>query len=182
MTQTEADADVIVVGAGPGGSATAYHLAKHGVRVLLLEKTEFPREKVCGDGLTPRAVKQLVDMGVDVSPEAGWLRNKGLRVIGGGLRLELPWPELAYYPDFGLVRTRLDFDDMLAKQAVKAGAVLKTSHNVTGAVVDSEGRVTGVKVRTLDGERKLTAPLTLIGEVWKNPNRVLAWAGNEAAP
>src|SRR2546425_562836 len=58
MTQTEFDADVIVVGAGPGGSATAYHLAKHGARVLLLEKTEFPREKVCGDGLTPRAVKQ----------------------------------------------------------------------------------------------------------------------------
>lgn len=53
MTSVENDADVIVVGAGPGGSATAYHLARHGVRVLLLEKTEFPREKVCGDGLTP---------------------------------------------------------------------------------------------------------------------------------
>lgn len=53
MTAVENDADVIVVGAGPGGSATAYHLARHGVRVLLLEKTEFPREKVCGDGLTP---------------------------------------------------------------------------------------------------------------------------------
>jgi geranylgeranyl reductase family protein len=164
MTQTEADADVIVVGAGPGGSATAYHLAKHGVRVLLLEKTEFPREKVCGDGLTPRAVKQLVDMGVDVSPESGWLRNKGLRVIGGGLRLELPWPELAYYPDFGLVRTRLDFDDMLAKQAVKAGAVLKINHNVTGAVLDGEGRVTGVKVKTTDGEVTLAAPLTIAAD------------------
>ncbi len=64
MTHVEAEqADVIVVGAGPGGSATAYHLASHGVRVLLLEKkTEFPREKVCGDGLTPRAVKQLIKM------------------------------------------------------------------------------------------------------------------------
>ena len=60
MTAVENDADVIVVGAGPGGSATAYHLARHGVRVLLLEKTEFPREKVCGDGLTPRAVRQLI--------------------------------------------------------------------------------------------------------------------------
>jgi len=164
MTQTEADADVIVVGAGPGGSATAYHLAKHGVRVLLLEKAEFPREKVCGDGLTPRAVKQLVDMGVDVSPDAGWLRNKGLRVIGGGLRLELPWPELAFYPDFGLVRTRLDFDDILAKQAVKAGAVMKTSHNVTGAVLDGHARVGGVTVRTPDGERTLTAPLTVAAD------------------
>ena len=58
------EADVVVVGAGPGGSSAAYHLARHGLTVLLLEKTEFPREKVCGDGLTPRAVRQLVRMGI----------------------------------------------------------------------------------------------------------------------
>ncbi len=78
MTEPLSDhtADVIVVGAGPAGSTTAYHLAKAGLDVLLLEKTEFPREKVCGDGLTPRAVKQLVAMGIDISEEAGWLRNR----------------------------------------------------------------------------------------------------------
>ncbi|MEH1012363.1 geranylgeranyl reductase family protein [Micromonospora sp. CPCC 206060] len=144
MTAVENDADVIVVGAGPGGSATAYHLASHGVRVLLLEKTEFPREKVCGDGLTPRAVKQLVSMGVDTSPEAGWLHNRGLRVIGGGIRLELDWPELASFPSYGLVRTRLDFDDLLAKRAVAAGAELRTSVNVMSPVLDAAGRVVGV--------------------------------------
>ena len=141
---SEYDADVIVVGAGPGGSVTAYHLARHGLRVLLLEKTEFPREKVCGDGLTPRAVKQLIKLGVNTSPEAGWLRNKGLRVIGGGVRLELDWPELASFPNYGLVRTRLDFDDLLAKRAVEAGAVFKTGVNVAGPVLDPTGRVTGV--------------------------------------
>src|SRR5258708_26451233 len=88
-------ADVIVVGAGPAGSATAYHLAQAGLDVLLLEKTEFPREKICGDGLTPRAVTQLVRMGIDTSPNAGWLHNKGLRIVGGGQTLELHWPELA---------------------------------------------------------------------------------------
>ena len=108
------EADVIVVGAGPGGSAAAYHMARHGLRVLLLEKTEFPREKVCGDGLTPRATRQLIRMGIDTSEKAGWLHNRGLRVIGGGVRLELDWPELATFPNYGLVRTRLDFDDMLA--------------------------------------------------------------------
>lgn len=85
---SENSADVIVVGAGPAGSTTAYYLAKAGLDVLLLEKTAFPREKVCGDGLTPRATKQLVSMGIDISEEAGWLRNKGLRIIGGGVRLQ----------------------------------------------------------------------------------------------
>ena len=58
------DADVIVVGAGPAGSTTASYLARSGLDVLLLEKSRFPREKVCGDGLTPRAVKALVGMGI----------------------------------------------------------------------------------------------------------------------
>lgn len=164
MTPTDVDADVIVVGAGPGGSAAAYHLAKHGAKVLLLEKTEFPREKVCGDGLTPRAVKQLIDMGVDVSPEAGWLHNKGLRVIGGGVRLELDWPDLASFPDFGLVRTRMDFDDMLAKRAVAAGADLRTGHNVTGPVLDTDGRVVGVEVRTPEGDKTLRSHLVVAAD------------------
>ncbi|AEV81341.1 drug:proton antiporter [Actinoplanes sp. SE50] len=141
------EADVIVVGAGPGGSAAAYHLARHGHRVLLLEKTEFPREKVCGDGLTPRAVRQLVRMGIDTSEKAGWLQNRGLRVIGGGVRLELDWPELASFPSYGLVRTRLDFDDMLAERAVEAGALLRTNVNVGGPVLNDEGYVIGVQAK-----------------------------------
>jgi menaquinone-9 beta-reductase len=92
------DADVIVVGAGPAGSTTAYHLAQSGADVLVLEKSSFPREKVCGDGLTPRAVKAITSMGIDTSEKAGWLHNRGLRIIGGGMRLELPWPDLATFP------------------------------------------------------------------------------------
>src|SRR5215207_7606150 len=126
------EADVLVIGAGPAGSATATHLARRGLHVALLDKAQFPREKVCGDGLTPRATRQLIRMGVDTSEKAGWLQNKGLRVIGGGVRLELGGPELASCPNYGLVRTRLDFDDMLAKRAVDAGAVLHTGVNVTG--------------------------------------------------
>ena len=138
------DADVIVVGAGPGGSAAAYYLAQAGADVLLLEKARFPREKVCGDGLTPRSVKSLIDLGVDVRPEAGWLRNKGLRVIGGGQRLELRWPELTSFPDYGLVRPRLDLDEILVRQAEKAGARLHEQTAVTGPLLDRAGRVIGV--------------------------------------
>ncbi|MDG4803468.1 geranylgeranyl reductase family protein [Micromonospora sp. WMMD980] len=166
MTAVENDADVIVVGAGPGGSATAYHLARHGVRVLLLEKTEFPREKVCGDGLTPRAVRQLIRMGVDTSPEAGWLHNRGLRVIGGGVRLELDWPDLASFPNYGLVRTRLDFDDLLARRAVTAGAELRTGVNVLGPVLDAEDRVVGVQAEVGPGKEPATfhAPLVVAAD------------------
>ena len=160
------DADVIVVGAGPSGATTAYHLAQAGVNVLMLEKARFPRDKVCGDGLTPRAVKSLVAMGVDVSPEAGWLRNKGLRVIGAGMRLELPWPELGSYPGYGLVRPRSSLDETLARRAQAAGAKLLEGVTVTGAVLDDHGVIKGVKTRTgnNDPERSMLAPIVVAAD------------------
>ena len=164
---SERSADVIVVGAGPAGSTTAYHLARAGLDVLLLEKTAFPREKVCGDGLTPRATKQLVAMGIDVSEEAGWLRNKGLRIIGGGVRLQLDWPELATFPDYGLVRKRDDFDEQLARQAEKAGARLYERCNVGAPITDeSTGRITGVHAKLGEEKTPVTfhAPLVVAAD------------------
>ena len=146
------EADVIVVGAGPAGATTAFYRAQSGLDVLLLEKSRFPREKVCGDGLTPRAVKTLVNMGISVSEQDGWVRNKGLRVIGAGKRLELPWPELDSYPGYGLVRTRLDLDETLARRAQQVGARLLEGVTVTGPVRDDRtGRITGVVAKAADG-------------------------------
>jgi menaquinone-9 beta-reductase len=154
-------ADVIVVGAGPAGSTAAYHLANSGLDVLLLEKTSFPREKVCGDGLTPRAVKALTSMGISTAEDDGWLRNRGLRIIGGGGRIEVPWPDLSAYPGFGLVRTRTDFDEILARHAEKAGARLLEGINVTGPVLDDRtGRVTGV----VAAGRRFRAPLVVAAD------------------
>ncbi|GAA4541415.1 geranylgeranyl reductase family protein [Amycolatopsis samaneae] len=143
----EHDAEVIVVGAGPAGSTAATYLARAGVDVLLLEKTEFPREKVCGDGLTPRGVKQLIDLGLDTSEEAGWVHSRGLRILTGDLTLELDWPDLTSYPPYGVSRTRQDFDDLLAKTAVKAGARLYERTSVTGAITSPGGRVIGVEAK-----------------------------------
>jgi len=153
------EADVIVVGAGPAGSTTAFYLAQAGLDVLLLEKSTFPREKVCGDGLTPRGVKGLVGMGISVSEQDGWIRNKGLRVIGGGKRLELPWPELSSYPGYGLVRPRTDLDQMLARRAQQAGARLREAVTVTGPVLhDRTGRITGVTGKPAgDGDERTYA-------------------------
>jgi menaquinone-9 beta-reductase len=149
-TASERQAEVIVVGAGPGGAAAASFLAQAGVDVLLLEKTAFPREKVCGDGLTPRAVRQLIRMGVGLDTP-GWIRNRGLRIVSGGTTMELPWPDLAEYPDFGLVRTRLDFDEILARHAQKNGARLYEQTAVTGPILDdTTGRVIGVTARPVD--------------------------------
>jgi geranylgeranyl reductase family protein len=149
-TAPERQADVIVVGAGPAGASTAFHLAQSGADVLLLEKSAFPRDKVCGDGLTPRAVKSLIGMGFDLD-EPGWHKNKGLRIVGAGHRLELPWPDLTSFPPYGAARARADLDEVLARQAQKTGARLQERTSVTAPLVDERtGRVVGVTARPVD--------------------------------
>jgi geranylgeranyl reductase family protein len=157
------DADVVVVGAGPAGSAASYWLASAGLDVALLEKTTFPREKVCGDGLTPRGTRALIDMGIDVSQGAGWVHNRGLRVIGGGQRLHLDWPELTSFPSYGLVRPRSDLDAVIANRAVAAGAVLHEQTAVTEPVLDRAGRVAGVLAKAGPDKDPVTyrAPIVL---------------------
>jgi geranylgeranyl reductase family protein len=133
----------------------AYYLATAGLDVLVLEKSRFPREKVCGDGLTPRAVKALTAMGVPVGEDDGWVRNKGLRIIGGGGRIEVDWPDLSSFPGYGLVRTRLDFDQALAAHAERAGARIVQGVNVTGPLLDDRtGRITGVLAQDTDAGKQ----------------------------
>lgn len=155
------ESDVIVVGAGPGGSATAAHLARRGLHVTLLEKAAFPRDKVCGDGLTPRAVRQLIRLGIDVSDEQSWKRTSGLRIHGGTVEpFVLPWPELADFPDFGLVCRRGVLDERLARHAQAQGVELVEGANVTEPILTSE-RITGV--RTGDG-RTFRAPVVVAAD------------------
>jgi len=159
MSQHGFDAEAIVVGAGPAGSATAHRLASAGRDVLLLEKSAFPRDKVCGDGLTPRAVKSLIGMGVDISPEKGWARNNGLRILANGRTYELPWPELDRFPSYGLVRARRELDEILARHAEAAGARLVERMKVIGPTRDERtGRVTGVVAQPVDDRGRSVGP------------------------
>jgi len=119
----EHDHDVLVVGAGPGGSSCAYWLAQAGFDVVVVEKKRFPREKTCGDGLTPRAVRQLEDMGLG-SLLTGAHRYEGLRAMAFGRTLELPWPAHPSFPSEGYTITRYDLDAAVAEAASKAGATL----------------------------------------------------------
>lgn len=138
------------MGAGPAGSTAAWHLATAGIEVTVLEKTRFPREKVCGDGLTPRAVREMQLMGLPHDPAEGWRRNKGLRLIASGRTIEVPWPELSNFPDYGLIRTRLGFDESLARHARAAGATILEGHSVTAALTDDAGTVVGATAAVLD--------------------------------
>ncbi len=129
------EADVVVVGAGPGGSAAAAHLAGRGRHVVLLEKDRFPRDKVCGDGLTPRVVKELLELGLIDEAHgrvAGWATQRGLRIHGGSTVMELEWPTLDDWPSWGATATRRVFDEAIARRAQASGAMLVEDATVTG--------------------------------------------------
>lgn len=148
-------ADVVVVGGGPAGASTAHYLAQQGIDVLLLERAVYPRDKVCGDGLTPRAVSELIRMAVPIREEDGWVRNYGLRAIGGGHDIVVKWPELASQPNFGTAKPRKDFDHILIKHSIASGARVREGVTVTEPIIhEASGRVIGVKARqTAEGSK-----------------------------
>jgi menaquinone-9 beta-reductase len=140
--------DVLVVGGGPAGASCAYWLAEAGHEVVLVERKTFPREKTCGDGLTPRAVKQLEEIGLG-DELAGHHRFGGLRSIAFGRTLELEWPETPDFPRYGYVVTRHDLDAMVAERAEKAGATVWQGTEAVEPLVES-GLVTGAMLKRKD--------------------------------
>jgi geranylgeranyl reductase family protein len=141
--------DVVVVGGGPAGSSCGYWLAQAGWDVCIVEKKVFPREKTCGDGLTPRAVRQLADMGLE-GALAGSHRYTGLRSFGFGHSIEMQWPEHPHFPSYGYTITRHDLDGMVAGRAAEAGATVLQGAEVTAPVV-LESAPTSASLPTLSG-------------------------------
>jgi geranylgeranyl reductase family protein len=147
---------VLVIGGGPAGSAAAYWLARDGHDVILVEKKEYPRDKTCGDGLTPRAILQLQEMGFDFEvPQFHTIT--GLRSYAGDdLMLELPWPEHSRFPNWGGVIRRSDLDSQVATLAAKQGvSVLEKTEGfptieggfLTGVTLKHNGSIEMVKPR-----------------------------------
>ena len=163
-------ADVAVVGAGPGGAAAAAHLAARGRDVVVLDKDRFPRDKVCGDGLTPRVIRELLDLGLHDEAHGraeGFAVQRGLRIHGGSVAMELPWPELDDWPNWGGTATRRVFDLTLARAAQRAGARLAEQHAVTGPVWrdPSQSRAAGVAWRDAEGRTGVVrAPVVIAAD------------------
>ncbi|MCB9404446.1 MAG: geranylgeranyl reductase family protein [Microthrixaceae bacterium] len=156
--------DVLVVGGGPAGAATSYWLARAGHHVTCVERKTFPRDKTCGDGLTPRAVKQLTDMGL-YDALTPYHRYTGLRAVAHGVTLELEWPRHPIYPDHGFVVRRRDLDQLVFAHATEAGA---HGHQGTEAVapIIRNGLVSGavVKDKATGTTREISARYVVVAD------------------
>jgi len=145
--------DLAVIGGGPAGSAAAIRAARGGARVVVFEKGPHGRDKVCGDGLTPRAVGALRELDIALD---GAHRIDGLRMIAGRQRRELPWPQHGRFPSHGAVWPRRRLDAHLVDAAEKAGAEVVFETEAL-PVVDGDG-VAGVEA----GGRRIEAALTVL--------------------
>ena len=152
---TPARCDVAVIGAGPAGAATAIRAARAGARVTVFEKGAPGRDKVCGDGLTPRAVAALGELGITLD---GAHRIDGLRMIAGRRRRELLWPPNNRFGPHGAVWPRRTLDKHLVEAAQAAGAEIVWNTEVMPALAD-DGAAVGVEAA---GGRRWLADLVVL--------------------
>ena len=146
---SEVRADVVVVGAGPSGSAAAAWAARSGRDVLLIDACEFPRDKACGDGLTPRAVAELRALGLRDWLD-GRIRHHGLRMAGYGTDVEVRWPGKSF-PMTSSAVPRTELDDRIRGVAADSGAAMALGRKCVDVARDSAGRVEAVILA--DGSR-----------------------------
>ncbi len=140
------DADVVIAGAGPAGAAAACHLARYGVSVMLLDRSSFPRDKVCGDFVGPVALAELGALGVpDID---GYLATNIARraalYLDGHELISRFFPNLEGMPSYGRVVPRYVLDNWIVEAARRAGARVITGHAVTGFSVADDGVAVGL--------------------------------------
>ena len=148
MINTPKPADLLVVGAGPGGAAAAAHAAAAGRDVTLVDAATFPRDKTCGDGLTPRAVAELDSVGLRGLLD-GRPRISGLRLAGWGATSEVPWPS-GRFPEHGSAVARTELDEQIRAHAVARGATMLQGTKAVDAVLAGD-RVEAVTLAGPDG-------------------------------
>lgn len=132
--------DVAIIGAGPAGSSAAYFLARAGAKVLLLDKATFPRDKTCGDGLVPRALPILAEMGVlDSINACGWKLDHLEVSAPSGCSVHFDIPPLPHAPNHALVIPRFELDNLLLQRAIESGADFRGGIHVRGLKTAADG-------------------------------------------
>jgi geranylgeranyl reductase family protein len=163
--------DVLVVGAGPAGSAAAVELARHGREVVVVDKATFPRDKCCGDGLTTGALRHLDQLGLDPRDVASWLPINGCRVRSpSGRTIDLPFPTTGPTPGvFGAVARRTDLDAALVDLARARGAKILEGHGFTGLTANTDG----VTV-SLEGQEPIAARYVIAADgMWSSVRKAV---------
>jgi geranylgeranyl reductase family protein len=145
--------DLAVIGAGPAGAAAAMRAARSGASVVVFDKAPYGRDKVCGDGLTPRAVGAMEELKIDM---AGSHPIRGLRMIAGKQVRELDWPTTDRFPSHGAVWPRRRLDAALIDAAAESGA--EVIWETEAMPVLEGGRVTGVDA----GGQRIDAAMTVV--------------------
>ena len=153
--------DVLVVGAGPAGSSAAAWAARSGRDVVLADAAVFPRDKTCGDGLTPRAVAELDRLGLGEWVR-GTARNRGLRLSGFGQELELEWPSRSF-PAVGSAVPRTELDDRIRRVAVDAGAVMAEGAKAVSVTRDGNA-VRSVTLQTGEGSHEVACRTLIVAD------------------
>jgi flavin-dependent dehydrogenase len=154
-------ADAIVVGAGPAGSMAALVLARAGVRVRVVDRQGFPRDKLCGDTVNPGALALLDGAGLGPVVRARGVALGGMIVTAPGARVAASYP-----PGYaGVAIRRRDLDDLILRSAIDAGAEFEPAVRATAPVLSpGGGRVSGVRVRTAVGESAMTCRIVVIAD------------------
>ena len=154
--------DAVIVGAGPAGAATAAHLASGGARVLLLDRSAFPRDKACGGGLTPRGAAALDRLHIDLLP-AESVRVGGLELVGNGRSRVAPFPATTRWPEHGLVARRSVLDARILGAAETAGVEFRPGVRALGPVMEN-GSCRGVRIRCNGATDDVTAAWTIAAD------------------
>ena len=156
--------DLVVVGAGPGGSSAAYHSSRAGLETLLIDRQEFPRDKTCGDGLMPHAASEVALIGLGDwldEPHHGKFTGFSMYTRTAFLRQRVP-PSL--HGPRGYVIRREETDGKLLERAVSAGAKFRSGVRATDLLRSPAGDVTGIEAASDGGELRFEAPLVVVAD------------------
>ena len=160
-------ADVVVVGAGPAGSAAAAWATRAGREVLVVDAADFPRDKACGDGLTPRAVAELQLLGLGDWLD-GHIKHRGLRLTGFGGDVEVDWPGPSF-PACGSAVPRTELDERIRKLAADDGASMMLNSKVVDIQHDSRGRVASLVISCNGGYLEMGCEDLIVADGARSP-------------